>query len=117
MHPISLAAGEDADFFLLIGACEVEPRHIGATVHLPLAHLQIVVPAGDFLVHRVVRFQFIARLVDIAQLDRGADFEFARVGLFLAHQHLEQRGLARAVGADDADDAARGQGGNSRFRR
>jgi hypothetical protein len=32
-----------------------------------------------------------------------------RVGLLLAGDHAEQRGLAGAVGADDADDAARRQ--------
>ena len=31
------------------------------------------------------------------------------VGLLLAEHHLEERGLAGAVGADDPDDAARRQ--------
>ena len=33
-------------------------------------------------------------------------FDLPCIGLFLAGQHAEQRGLARAVGADDADNAA-----------
>ena len=45
-------------------------------------------------------------LVDIADLHRRTDAQRAGIGLFLARQHAEQRGLARAVGADDADDAA-----------
>ncbi len=35
-----------------------------------------------------------------------ADLDGALVGLFLAGDHAEQRGLAGAVRADDADDAA-----------
>ena len=48
----------------------------------------------------------VAALIDVAELDRRADPEFALVGLFLAHEHPQQRRLAGAVGADDADDAA-----------
>ncbi len=48
----------------------------------------------------------VARLVDIAELHRLADLDGAGVGLLLAGDHAEQRGLAGAVRADDADDAA-----------
>src|SRR5690348_17961646 len=37
-------------------------------------------------------------------------FRSAAVGLLLADHHPEQRGLACAVRADDADDSAAGQG-------
>ena len=46
-----------------------------------------------------------AVLLDVGELDRLADLDLAVVGLLLADQHLEQRRLAGAVGADDADDA------------
>src|ERR1700729_4192562 len=39
-------------------------------------------------------------------MHRVADAQAARVRLLLTRQHTEQRRLARAVGADDADDAA-----------
>ena len=42
-------------------------------------------------------------------LYRVAEAQRARVGLFLTRDHAGQRGLARAVRADDADDAARRQ--------
>ena len=48
----------------------------------------------------------VARLVDIAEMHRLADLDGAAVGLFLPGDHAEQRGLAGAVRADDADDAA-----------
>ena len=48
----------------------------------------------------------VARLIDIAELHRLADLDGAGVRLLLAGDHAEQRGLAGAVRADDADDAA-----------
>ena len=48
----------------------------------------------------------VAALVDVGQLDRLADSQRAAVRLLLPGDHPEQRGLAGAVGADDADDAA-----------
>ena len=62
--------------------------------------------AGNFLPHRLVGIERVARLVDIADLHRVADAQRAGIGLFLAGQHAEQCRLARAVGADHADDAA-----------
>ena len=103
---VPLAAGEDADFLLLVGAGEVEPRDVGPRVHLAAAHFERVVAAGDFLVHGVVGHEVVAALIDVAELDRRADLQLAVVRLLLAHEHAEQRRLAGAVGADDADDAA-----------
>jgi hypothetical protein len=37
------------------------------------------------------------------------DDKLALIGLLLPHEHADQGGLARAVGPDDADDAAGGQ--------
>ena len=49
-----------------------------------------------------------AVLLDVRELHRRADLDLARVRLLLAQDQLEQRRLARAVGADDADDRALG---------
>jgi hypothetical protein len=49
----------------------------------------------------------IAALVDVGDLHRFADLDFAGVRLFLAGDHAEQRRFAGAVRADDADDGAR----------
>ena len=46
-----------------------------------------------------------AGLVDVAELDGLADLHRAAVRLLEPDDGLEQRGLADAVGADDADDA------------
>src|SRR5262249_29648009 len=59
--------------------------------------------------HRLLAVERIARLIDIAELDRLADLDGALVGFFLPRDHAEQRGLAGAVRADHADDAARRQ--------
>ncbi len=75
---VPLAAGEDADLFLLVGLREVEPRDVSAGLRsVVLAHVDVVVPAGDFLVDRLVGVESIARLVDVAELDRLADDQLA----------------------------------------
>ena len=43
-------------------------------------------------------------LIDVGEHHAGAQFDRAGVGLLLADDHPHQRGLARAVGADHADD-------------
>ena len=48
-------------------------------------------------------------LVDVRELDGRPDAQLAVVGLLGAGEHAEQRRLARAVRADDADDAGRRQ--------
>ena len=57
----------------------------------------------------LLRVDAAAALVDVGDLDGLADLELALVGLLLADDHPEQRGLADAVGADHADDAGAGQ--------
>jgi hypothetical protein len=61
---------------------------------------------GDLLPDRLLRVQRVARLVDVGEFHGLADPQAARVGLLLAGDHPEQRGLAGAVRTDDADDAA-----------
>src|SRR6202158_2048104 len=109
MHPIALSAGELADLLLLVRAPEIERRAIGAGIDLALAEREQVLAAGNLLPHAVLGLERVARLVDVAELDRLADADFSGVGLLRAGDHAEQRGLASAVGADHADDAARRQ--------
>src|SRR5215472_14851688 len=106
MDPVALAAGELADVLLLIGALEIEAGDIGAARHLALAELDDVEPVGDLLPHGLVGPERVARLIDIAELHGFADAQGAAIGLLLADDHAEERRLAGAVGADDADDAA-----------
>ena len=106
MQPVALATREIADALLLVGALEVEAGDVRAAVHLAVADLHEVDAAGDLLVDGLVGVERLPRLVDVRELHRGADLQRTAVGLLLADEHAEQRGLARAVGADDADDAA-----------
>src|SRR5438309_10995621 len=109
MDPVALAARELADLLLLVGAAEVEERAIGPGIHLAAAEIDLVESARDLLEHGLVAGQRVARLVDIAELDRLADLEGAALGRLLAGNHPEERRLAGAVRPDDADDAARRQ--------
>ena len=106
MHAVALTARKNPDLLLLVGALEVEQTGIGAGIDLAPAQVDFFLAVGDFLPDGLIGVQGVAGLVHVAQLDRLADGEGAGVRLFLAGDHAEQRGLAGAVGADDADDAA-----------
>ena len=109
MDAVPLAAGEVADLLFLVRPLEIELRDVGARRHLALAEHDIVQTAGDFLEDGIGRIERLTRLIDI-RTDHGiANAKDAAVGLFLADDHAEERRLARAVGADHADDAARRQ--------
>src|SRR3546814_5185728 len=58
----------------------------------------------DTLLPYTTLFRSLAALVDVGDVDRRAHVDAARVRLLLPGDHLEQRRLAGAVGADDADD-------------
>ena len=105
MDAVALAAREDADLLLLVRPREVERGDVGPAVDLPPADHEVVLAAGDLLVDGLGVVEAVAALVDIRHLHRRADLDLAAVGLLLTGEHLEQRGLAGAVGADDADDA------------
>ena len=62
--------------------------------------------SGDLLPDGVPGAQRFAGLIDMAQPDGLADPQGARIGGLGARDHPEQGGLARAVRADHADDAA-----------
>ena len=104
MNAVALTAGQGADLFLLLGAREVESRHVGPGVDQAVAQFDLLVAAGDLLPDRFLGVE-LAILVDIGQLHGVTHADRAAVGCFLVADHLEQGGLAGAVGADDADDA------------
>src|SRR5204863_9760823 len=64
---------------------------------------------GDRLPYVLLRIDALTGLVDGGDRDRLADPDRALVRLCLAHDHLEQRGLANSVRREDADDAVAGQ--------
>src|SRR5688572_25078752 len=102
----ALAAGQRADQLLLVAALEVEAADVGARLDLDLADRDDVRAARHLLPDVLVALELLAALVHVRDLHRVADVDLALVRLLLARDHLEQRGLARAVGADDADDGA-----------
>ena len=106
MHAIAFTTRQEPHFFLLVAATEIESPDIGARIHFPLAKLQNIQPAGNFLPHGLVVLQIVAALVDIAQ-HRVPDPQISRIGRFGAGQHLKQRRLASTIWADNPDNAAR----------
>src|ERR1700740_272320 len=106
MNAVALTARERADLLLLVATLEVEGRAIAARIDLALAQEDQLVAAGNLLPHGLRAVERIARLVDIAEMHGFTDGDRALVRLFLAGDHAEQRGLAGAVGADHADNAA-----------
>src|SRR5271166_736187 len=106
MHAVALAARQLAHLLLLVRALEVEGADIGAGVHLALGESDDVVAARDFLPHGLLVVERVARLVDIAELNRLADLDRTGIRLLLAGDHAEEGRLAGAVRPDHADDAA-----------
>ena len=104
MQAAAFAAREHAHFLLLVLPVEVEAPAVGAAGHLEFADGDDVQPAGDVFPHGFVIGQIVAALIDEGHLHGFAQRDFTGVGLLLARDELEERGLARAVGADDADD-------------
>jgi hypothetical protein len=60
----------------------------------------------DGVGHRRVGVELFAQLVEVGHLTVRAQLHLARGGRQLAQQRAQQRGLARAVGSDDADPVA-----------
>ena len=108
---VALAARQGGDGLLQLGFLEQEVLGVGGDVHGPAAHQDGVAAARRQSVPQGhVRLQPLARLVEVEGLEVGAHADRAFVRRQFAQQHLDQGGLARAVGADDgqpvaADDA------------
>src|SRR5712691_12676909 len=105
MHAIALAAGENADLLLLVLTGKVESRDVGARRHLARTELHDIRASRDLLEDALVRIER-AILIDVGDPHRVADANESRVGFVLSDDHAEECRLARAVGTDDADDAA-----------
>ena len=105
VEAVALATREDTRALLLVLALEAKARHVGAAGNLGATHGdEVVAPAHD-LPEGLVGVNAGTVLVDVGDLDALADLELARGDVLEAHDGLEQRGLAHAVGTDDAHDA------------
>src|SRR3546814_8293758 len=109
MDAVAFAARQLSDLLRLVDALEMEGADIGARLHFMLADIHHLGAARDFLPDIIVGLQIVAALVDKAKVDGVADDDFTIVGGFLSGNQLEQRRLARAIGSDHTDDAARRQ--------
>ena len=108
---VALAARELADVLLLVLALEVERADIGAGRHVVAVDLHVVEPVGDLLPDVLLGSSRWSRLWSTKPRWTVGPMSIVPLsGCLLAGDHLEQRRLARAVGADHADDAARRQG-------
>ena len=110
MDAVAFAAGEEADFLLLFAAFEVEAGAVGAAVHFAVADGEGFLVAADFFPDGGIGVEVVAELVDVGDVDRVAEFEGAVGGGFLSGDDFEEGGFAGSVAADDADDAAGGEG-------
>ena len=81
VQPVALATGQVADALAVVGALEVEARHVGAAVDLAAADLEHLGAAGDLVEHGGVGVEVVAVLVDVRQVDGVADLDRAGVGL------------------------------------
>src|SRR5690606_25760926 len=95
---------------LLVRPLEPELRNVGARWNLGLADDEDVEAVGDDLPEGLVRVDVRPRLIDVRDLHRLTDLEITAVERLKADDRLEERRLADAVRADDADDAVRREG-------
>ena len=111
---VALAARQGRDRLAQLGLGEQEVLGVGGDMFGHAAHQNAVAAArGQGVPQGHVRLQPLARLVQIDRLEVRAHAHRAFVGRQFAQQGLDQGGLARAVGTDDAQtiaaDDARGQ--------
>ena len=107
MHTVALSARQRPDMFLLIRSFEVKATNICARRCLVLADFKHIKSVRNFFPNGFAVIQRITALVNIGDVDGIAPVDLAAVGCFNTGQHFKERGLARAVGSDDADDTAR----------
>ena len=114
----ALAAGERADRRAGLLRREQKIPHVADDVaRLPADEHLVAAPAGQRVAHRCVRIERFAALVERRHLQVDAERDRAAVGRELAGQHLQQRGLAGAVRADEARCGRRAEcGSRSRAR-
>ncbi len=85
---------------------EQEIGEIGDHVLLAPVDHHLVAAAGDVVLHRAVQVELLAQLVEIGDLQAGAQAYLPAVGLQATKHQLEQGALAATVGTDDAHPVA-----------
>ena len=106
---VALAAGEHARRGARARGFEEEVLEVADDVPAAALHLQAVVAARDVLRDRLGVVDRRPHLVEVGHLELGPELDRALGGRELAEQELDERRLARAVGADEADLVAAAQ--------
>ncbi len=93
------------DLLQLVAAVRV--RHGVLEVHQLVVEVPQAAAAGDGLVQHGAARHLVHFLPEVADGELLREAHHAVVGMLLAHDHAEQRGLARAVGPHQPDLLAR----------
>ena len=80
---------EGADHLLLLYALEIESSDVTARRGFVIADLDEVETAGNFLPHRVLVVEGLARLIDVGELHAGTQANLAPIRFFQAGQHAK----------------------------
>src|SRR5262249_54279128 len=112
VHAVALAARERPDLPLLGRSLEVEPGDVRTRGDLAFAEFDLVKSSGNLFPNGLLRVERLPALIHIADVNSLPDLETAAVWSFLTRDHADKRGLAGAVGPDDAYDptARKGEG-------
>ena len=108
---VALAAGQAGDRRARAFGREQEILQVADGVLLLAVDLDEILAFGHILKRAPVFAQRRAVLVEIRDLQLRADLDLAGLRLQIAQQQLQQRGLAAAVRADQADTVAALDGG------
>ena len=100
---VALATAERAHGRVGARRREQEVLQVAHDVLARAVDLDPLAARADEVGQRGVEVEVVAHLVEVGDLQVGALLDGAAVGRQLAQDHLEQRGLARAVGAHQAD--------------
>ena len=103
---VAFATGKLADKFLLIGTGKIKFRNVSTCVHRPRAERHIIKPVSDLVKNSFLTIEAVARLIDIAKLDRLAHLERTGISRVLSGNEAKQRRFTGTIWPDHADNAA-----------
>ena len=89
MQPVPFTTGKYAATLLLVGTGEIETRHVGTRIDIPLAQPDPVRTVRNRLEHSLFRINALVLLVHVCQFHGLADSDFtAADGLLIPSERL-----------------------------